>query len=273
MYLPNLLVIGAMKCGTSSLHNYLARHPDIFMSEEKEINFFTGSNSNQSLDWYKAQFPVDAPIRGESSQNYSKRHNPLFPGAAEAIKALIPDVKLIYVVRDPIERYRSHKVENYHGETPAARQWSETSDNQVMTGMYAYQLESFLDHFPMEQIKVVDADSLLNHRHMTMNMIFSFLGLEWLEDPDSFSFKTNENSSNGIPVHWQKSLPYRAARKLAPFDFDALMNRPAISRRLFYGLNKPDLSEEEVDRLKERYAKDVAQLRALTGMDFAGWQV
>ncbi len=119
MYLPNLLVVGAMKCGTSSLHNYLARHPDIFMSAEKELNFFTGSNSGQSLDWYKAQFPVDAPVRGESSQNYSKRHNPLFPGAAEAIKAVIPDTKLIYLVRDPIERYRSHKVENYHGETPA----------------------------------------------------------------------------------------------------------------------------------------------------------
>ena len=273
MYLPNLLVIGSMKCGTSSLHDYIDRHPEAFMSKHKELDYFTGNNSKQSLDWYRSQFPVEATIRGESSQNYSKRHNPLFPGAAEAIKAVIPDVKLIYLVRDPIERYRSHKVENYAGETKAAQKWSAQSDNQVMTGMYHYQLESYLEHFPLEQILILDSDSLLNYRHDTMNVVFNFLGLEQLADPDAFSFKTNENSSNGIPMHWQASLPYRAARKLAPFDLDAFISRPGISRRLFYGLNKPDLSEEEIEQLRERYAPDVAKLRALTGKSFSTWQV
>src|SRR4051794_25988719 len=64
--LPNLLVIGAAKCGTTSLHEYLALHPDIAMSAKKELNFFTRDDWRDAVDWYDAQFP-EAPVRGESS--------------------------------------------------------------------------------------------------------------------------------------------------------------------------------------------------------------
>ena len=60
--LPNLLIIGGMKCGTTSLHNYLATHPEVFMSEEKELDFFTSWNIRErGLGWYEKQFPVEAP--------------------------------------------------------------------------------------------------------------------------------------------------------------------------------------------------------------------
>lgn len=271
--LPNLVIIGAMKCGTTSLNDYLALHPQIQMAAAKEINWFCGENSHQSLDWYRAQFDASFAVRGEASQNYSKAHYPLYQGAPQRMAALIPDAKLIYLVRDPIERYRSHVVENYVGETSETLTEIEDMGHVFQVGRYAFQLRFFLDHFPIEQVLVVDSDDLQQQRFATMNRIFAFLGLDGLNDPAIFDFKVNTNASKGIPTRLQSSLAYRAARKLAPFDLDGLLSRPAISRHMFPGLEKPSMSREEIDQLCERYAADVADLRALTGLSFSGWQV
>jgi len=120
---------------------------------------------------------------------------------------------------------------------------------------------------------VVDSDELNRARHETMNAIFAFLGLDPVADERAFAFKSNTNASNGVPNRWRMALPYRAARKLVPFDLDAQLSRPAVARVLFPGLEKPELTEEQVDDLRNRYAPDVAQLRALTGQAFATWQV
>src|ERR671915_544163 len=97
--LPNLIVIGAMKSGTTSLHNYLSLHPEIFMTEVKEPSFFTlEGNWWRGREWYEAQFPVAAKIRGESSPDYTK--HPRHAGAPERMHAMIPDAKLVYLLRD-----------------------------------------------------------------------------------------------------------------------------------------------------------------------------
>ncbi|MEM6898341.1 MAG: sulfotransferase domain-containing protein [Pseudomonadota bacterium] len=142
--LPTFIIIGAMKCGTTSLHSYLDRHPDTSMSDPKEVDFFSGSNSDKSVEWYASLFDPDKPVRGEASQDYSKGHHPLYKGAPERMKALIPDVKLIYLVRDPIERYFSHIGENYYVGSRADQRWSNAHDNYIWTGLYYYQLSIFL---------------------------------------------------------------------------------------------------------------------------------
>ncbi len=75
--LPNLIVIGAQKCGTTSLHDYLGRHPEIRMSAEKELNFFQlERNWHRGVHWYEKQFPGGTAIRGETSPGYT-----YFPGS------------------------------------------------------------------------------------------------------------------------------------------------------------------------------------------------
>ena len=107
--LPTFITIGAMKCGTHSLHQYLDLHPEIAMSQRKELNFFlTEAKFAQGLEWYSAQIAGNGTARGESSPNYSKCH--MFPGVAERMHATLPDIKLIYLVRDPVERAVSHYV-------------------------------------------------------------------------------------------------------------------------------------------------------------------
>ena len=112
--IPNLFIVGAMKSGTSSLHNYLATHPEIYMSEFKEPQYF----ADLGKDISRNQFPTEeaylslfknagnAKIIGESSTNYSKI--PEFTGVPQRIKAFSPEAKIIYIMRDPIERALSH---------------------------------------------------------------------------------------------------------------------------------------------------------------------
>src|SRR5687768_10052815 len=109
--LPNLIVIGAMKCGTTALHEALALHPDIVMSQPKELNFFfapdhgNGSwelgNWHRGLDWYCSHWPAQALVRGESSPGYT---SPSHPEAAERMATVIPDARLLCLVRDPLIR-------------------------------------------------------------------------------------------------------------------------------------------------------------------------
>ena len=107
--LPNLIIIGAQKCGTTSLHYYLNLHPQILMSREKELNFFiTERNWSKGVDWYRSQFVEKAEIYGESSPNYTDYIR--FGGVPERMYSVVPDARLIYILRDPIERIVSHYV-------------------------------------------------------------------------------------------------------------------------------------------------------------------
>ena len=101
--LPNLIVIGAPKGGTTSLHHYLGAHPDVFMSRRKELGLFDREDWRDRVEWYERQFP-DRPrgYAGESSPAYSM--HPTVAGVPERIHELLPDARLIYLVRDPVER-------------------------------------------------------------------------------------------------------------------------------------------------------------------------
>src|SRR5215210_8106558 len=93
--LPNLIVIGGLKCGTTSLHHYLNLHPEVAMSRPKELNFFVSElNWPLGSDWYAGHFDPNAPVRGESSPHYTNR--PRFSGVAERMRELLGQPRLIY---------------------------------------------------------------------------------------------------------------------------------------------------------------------------------
>ena len=152
--LPNLVVIGAQKCGTSGLHYQLGLHPEIWMSRPKELNFFIEErNWSRGEDWYRAYFDARARVRGESSPNYTAY--PQHLGVPERMHSVIPDAKLIYVVRDPLERIAAHWVHNYakrreKGDLRATLTHANTS--YVVRSQYHMQLQQFLAHYPLEQI-------------------------------------------------------------------------------------------------------------------------
>jgi hypothetical protein len=102
---PNFITIGAMKSATSTLHEQLKQQPGFFMSEEKEPNFFSNDEIYANgLDWYSSLFSNAAPgdLCGESSTHYTKLTT--YPHTVARMKAALPHVKLIYMIRHPIDR-------------------------------------------------------------------------------------------------------------------------------------------------------------------------
>src|ERR687895_490160 len=111
--LPNFLIIGAAKAGTTSMWAYLREHPQVFMAEPKELHFFVAeSNWKRGMRWYESHFQdaTNAVAIGEACGAYTRF--PRFRGVSERIASIVPHARLIYLVRHPIDRMVSNYVLN-----------------------------------------------------------------------------------------------------------------------------------------------------------------
>ncbi|HKF83060.1 MAG TPA: sulfotransferase, partial [Solirubrobacterales bacterium] len=193
--LPNLIIIGGLKCGTTSIHHYLGLHPEIQMSKPKELNFFARElNWDLGIDWYASRFDDRFEVRGESSPHYTNL--PRFEGAAERIKQNCPDARLLYMVRDPIKRILSHWVHatgaGYeHGDLVEVLSRPDTS--YVNRSKYWMQLQPYLERFDRSQIEIITQEELQSEREETMRKAFAFAGVD-----ESFT-------SEQFDREWEKS--------------------------------------------------------------------
>jgi hypothetical protein len=274
--LPNLIVIGAQKCGTSGLHYYLSMHPEVSMSDPKELNFFIQErNYPRGLDWYSRHFDPNARCRGESSPNYTAY--PQHLGVPERMAEVVPDAKLIYIVRDPIERITAHWVHNYakrreKGDLRETLLHPNTS--YVSRSKYFMQLRRFLDHFPEEQILVLDNQDLRDERMPTLRRVFEFAGV----DP-SFEHPKFEQVRHSTS---KKKRATRLGMRVQRASRSRLGRR--VPRKVWLGmdvalpLSKPiekptNVAEALGDEVLEVLHEDADRLRAQTGRDFAHWSV
>lgn len=264
---PLVITIGAMKCGTSSLHEYMRLHPDIFMSRKKETDFFklpkppTGGKR-----WYRAMLAGPGSVVGESSPNYTKRG--IFPGVPERMRAAVPDAKLIYILRDPADRALSHYRHNVsHGrETRSIDEaFAELEDNNyVATSRYHEQLTYFLPFYSEERILVLNMDDLISSPPSVMKRVFEFIGVDaGFEHPDIG--RVFHSSSN-------KGKPSSLGRVLGGVP-GARHLRAALPRVMEEPMEKPRFSSELRAHVDNAFRDDVAALRAFTGESFAGWSV
>jgi hypothetical protein len=276
--LPNLIVIGATKCGTSSLHRYLDLHPEISMSSVKELRFFSGETWSRGLGWYESQFGK-APVRGESSPAYSRY--PAVPSVPERMASIVPHAKLIYLLRDPVERLLSHyRYLRFalQGDWPPLddllRHYER--DTIVAQSRYAYQLDRYLQHFPLSQIMVVDASRLDHDRVPTVQRVFAFLGVR--NDFVSPEFDRRHNETEGPQPNaaglrilaLERSLGLRGsriARKVAPHS---------LTRRLFH--HRPEIPQPHADpvlleEVRAFLREDVQRLSVVTGLRFDSWPI
>jgi hypothetical protein len=179
--LPTFIVIGGMKCGTTSLHQYLSAHRQISTSSTKELDFFlTEQHLARGVHWYASQFDGGYAVRGESSPNYTKSH--LFADVPRRMHAVVPACKLIYLVRDPIDRAVSHYLHNWAAARESRSLTEALGDfadnNYLLTGRYALQLERFLEYYPRSQVLVLSCEGLLRERQGTLSRVFRFLGVD-----------------------------------------------------------------------------------------------
>ena len=184
--LPTFLVIGAAKCGTTSLHRYLDLHPEIGMSRLKEPHFFLGRKAwMRGVDWYRTLFDTGVPQRGESSVGYSAY--PHTAGVPERIASVVPDAKLIYLIRDPIPRLVSDYMHR-RSDGIETRSLDDAVLEMVDTrfgdrGRYYFQIRQYLPHFDRDRLLVLTSDRLRRERGPTLSTVFRFLGV----DPEFWS--------------------------------------------------------------------------------------
>jgi hypothetical protein len=179
--LPNVVVIGAMKCGTTAMHRYLDAHPDVAMAPRKEVGFFVGGPNghwHRGWDWYASLFDASVPVRGESSPGYT---SPSHPQVAARMASRLPDVRLVYLVRDPVRRavsqFRHHQREGDE-HRPVAEAILDPDSQYIARSRYHERLEPFLRHFTTEQILVVVQERLLANRRAELSRVFAHVGAD-----------------------------------------------------------------------------------------------
>jgi hypothetical protein len=276
--LPNLIVIGAMKAGTTSLHHYLGFHPEIQMSEPKELRFFVaGGNWRRGTDWYRSHFDARAPIRGESTPAYTK--HPFFPGVPERMHEIVPGAKLVYLVRDPIERAVSQYIHNYARGTdrrPIDEALSDVEGSRyVQCSRYYMQLSQYLEHYPASQILVLAAEDLRNERGPTLTKVFDFLGVGSSFDHPAFDQTRHASSAKRDKTRIGVALSEsKLARRVAPRAPSLLVGAVrAYNSRTARKIDRPIPGAETRRMLADYLAEDVALLRKHTGLTFEGWTV
>ena len=264
---PTFIIIGAMKGGTTSLHAYMAEHPQVCMSRRKETNFFIAEKrvAKRDENWYRRLFRREADAYGEASPNYAKKH--LFPGVPAAIAAgCRPGLKLIYVVRDPALRAVSHYGHNVitgREKLSPAQVAADPDSNYVKTSRYAEQLEAFLPHFPLEDVLIVRSEELRADTERKLRDVFAFVGVR----PGVTIPGATEQlhvSSKKLRKSWlERSVKNLRVRKaVKPYLPALLTERQPVE--------VPKATADDVARLREHLAADAERFAALTGVTLAG---
>jgi Sulfotransferase family len=249
--LPGVIVIGAMKAATSAVHAYLDAHPCISMSRPKELNFFNGPPDpphddesswwrtgqwHRGVEWYARQFDPEAAVTGESSPAYSA---PSAPEVPARMAAVVPDVRLVYLVREPFDRalsqYRHHQRDGTE-RRPAVEALLDPGSQYLARSRYGERLEPFLHHFPRCRLHVVVQERLLTRRRDEVEELHRHAGVE---------------------PHWDEQV-HPARHHVGDRD-DLEAVDPALRRRF------RELVEDDARRLRELLGDDLPEWDTVAG--------
>lgn len=230
--LPDFIVIGAQKCGTTSLYHYLKKHPCISMASQQEVHYFD-LNYGKGTDWYRAHFPASLSknlvkqmfardlIIGESSPYYI-----FHPAVPQRISELLPEVKLIALLRNPVERAQSH----YYHEVRKGRETLSFeaaiqkeaerlagvkekllederyyNDNYrnfsyVSRSVYIDQLETWARFFPRDQFLIIKSEDFYDDPETTLKQVSGFLNLKSfaLKAYKKYNYAAYSNMDTGL---------------------------------------------------------------------------
>lgn len=277
--LPTLVIIGAAKAGTTSMLNYLDVHPEVAVSREKEMRFFQDPDYLSWVGLYQEHFPTGTRHRAEASPAYAK--SPCNPGVVDRMADLVPDAKILYLVRDPIDRVVAEYVEELQwlaagGTLDERVADADLLDNSlVASSRYATQLKEYRRRFSPDQIMVVDLADLSADVVGVMGGVFDFLGLERpsMSHEDFGRHNTREDKRmfpdwvmrlrRGPLVRTYHRIPERPRRFISDLAW----------RRFRAPVERPELGDESRRILEKVLAPEVAELRVLTGQPFATWSL
>lgn len=219
--LPSVIVIGAQKASTSSLHRYMKQHPNLSGALGKEVHYFDSPNYRKGLAWYRSHF---APHADDDKVNLNYEATPRYivdPRVPERIHKDLPDVRLIAVLRNPTDRAISHcfhtvrnkqvpgvTLDVFQSEEDRLRDIiaNEDYDNEdfaiysyKLRGHYREQLERYDQFFPKEQMLIMSAKELSKDMQNSMNRIFDFIGVRHFDIPNTRPHNVGSNRKDVDP--------------------------------------------------------------------------
>ncbi len=274
--LPDFLVIGGMKCGTTSLDYYLKAHPEIAMPS-KEVDFFS-RNYHLGLGWYESLFKKkneETKTYGEISVSYAKY--PYHDGVPKRIYSVLPDVKLIYVVRDPIDRIISHYMHMVYADAEE-RALERVFEEEGIENLYVYyslyylQIEKYLEYFDEDQFLILCSDDLweLNERIITLNKIFKFLNVDVGIESSKFYEAKQQRTKKGkknILARFMATMPfYKKIVDISPRSIRDFYIK-VFTQKLDPPIVRDRLKNQLIDVLKP----DTEKLREFSGYMFESW--
>lgn len=214
---PEFIIVGAAKCGTTSLFKYLAQHPRLAAAHEKEVRFFDRRYS-RGTRWYQSHFSFawHDHARFEASPSYM-----FFPGVSTRIAQLIPDARIVVLLRDPVERAWSHFQHNVRRGTRESRTfevaieadveaWHERGFPQrylpeeshysyFRRGVYVDQIEPYIRQFGDERVLVLRSEDMFEDPQHTVNHVCEFLGVEHFQLSDARARNVG-SSKQAVPL-------------------------------------------------------------------------
>jgi hypothetical protein len=292
--LPDFVIIGAAKSATSLLANYLKRHPQVFFCPKKEPLFFAYERFyGQGFEPYRQLFAGarSDQLCGEASTDYTRY--PQVTGVPERLAAANPRMKLIYIMRHPVDRAYSHYVHRYtkelHHNTPITRDFTEhvKSDPMCIDGsLYAVQLDQYLKYFPMASILPLATEDFRNDLGGTLARVYQFLGIEVLSGapPELPPNERNERERFlNIRMVDQVSQPLRkltflrgiakavVPKRMRNWIYKMMMNTPR-GKRMQASFTPPPLLPDQRRQLIEFYEPHNRRLEDMIGRKFPGWR-
>lgn len=280
--LPNFLVIGAGKSGTSSLYHWLRSHPEVYMPARLKETFYfcydAGDPSHRAQAG-TARFPIttleqyEELFEGARGAKAIGEATPQYLDAVVAPSqshALLPDAKLIASIRHPVERVISHAQMNIrlgsaHDHIVEIRRLAGTDEQE-----YAPKFARWLALYPRSQLLIFRFDDLVADPLSTLRRAYAFLGVDDRHTPAV----DQVYNPGGVPRSRmaQRLLDVGAFRRLRPIAPQAAYTLVARARR--WNSTSPDpLPADLMSFLADRYREDIEQTAALTGVDLSSWLV
>jgi hypothetical protein len=268
MRLPDFILIGAMKCGTSTLHEQLGFRDGLYMSDPKEPNFFSDDvEYDRGIETYARLFSGAraAQLCGESSTHYTKL--PTYPRTVERMRSSLARVKLVYVMRDPLERMVSQYIHEWSERTVrgSIERAVREHDRLIAYSEYARQLRPYLDCYGAESILPVFFERMLADPDRELERVCRFIGDPTPEKVTWRSIPARNVSSERLRRSPLRDAllgltPVRRVRSALPRSL-----RDRI-KRYWQMQARPELSEKLRSELETRLDADLAQLGSWLGL-------
>jgi hypothetical protein len=273
--LPNFIIVGAPRCGTTSLAGYLADHPDVYVAGQKEVRYFD-HNYKRGASWYRAQFKGAGTRRlvGEATPNYM-----FDEGAIRRMAELLPDAKLIAILREPVARaYSDYWFRR--GRRGDDRSFEEAIEQELRPGYtssghlpsaleastYLPALERICRYYPRSSLTVMLLEELNSAPEATFGSLCDFLGIDAsVKSPRlgsavnrTYRFRSRRLHLAMLRYHLWRRLPFRLGYKLADWNSEPF--------------TYPEMRPDTRARLRAMFADHNRDLAAWLGRDLSIWQ-